>query len=528
MKKQILLSAMLGFAAFNMCAADLTVTSPSGDAAVEGSFPNIMASLNDGDVIKFNMESDEIEAFPAITLDTKSLTIDGLNQKTGNKIKFTGANQTLSMKGVCTIAIKNCVFTGKKDAQALFVQTGATLNIQDCEFLNNAHKSSGGVIGISQDVKCSIKNCLFDGNSANGGDGGCLRIYNNAQVSVDNSTFINNHSSGSGGVVYMYSTKDKAETNFSLTMTNCTLTNNYSGNRAGAIYVYSRDTTTPLTGVKLVNCTISGNYSTLNLGGGIFLCSNTGCKTGLTMINTIVSGNTGGLGFVENVYYVPTDLGFWKGDKDDTGNERERNYEWNLKNNIYSAVYSTPDDTQLHNVDQSALFDNSNIKVADFANGNIFSKLYKLDNTVFPDIEDDIVWSPVLTTEGMPVAALAENSIAIGKGIAAYEGVTVPATDQLGKARPAAPAIGAVEYDNSSAISSVEENASLTVFASDNAVRFEGADEAVVSVYTMGGQLVKEVKAVAGAPVALDGNNGVLVVKVKAAGETKTAKVVIR
>lgn len=527
MKKQVLLSVMLGFAAFNMYAADFTVTSPSGDAAVEGSFPNIMASeaLNAGDVIKFNLESDEIAEFDAIAIDGKSLTIEGLNQKTGNKVKFTGEKQALTMKNVCTININNCIFTGKKDAQVLFVQTGTILNLSNCEFIKNAHKSSGGAIGISQDVKCFIKNCLFDGNSATG-DGGCLRIYNNAQVTVDNSTFINNHCSGSGGVVYMYSTKDKAETSFSLTMTNCTFTNNYAGNRAGAIYVYSRDTTTPLTGVKLVNCTISGNYSTKNLGGGVFLCSNTDCTTGLTMINTIVSGNTGGL--VDGAYFVPTDLGFWKGDKDDSGNERVRNYEWNLKNNIYSATYSTADDTQLNNVDQSALFDNSSIKVADFGTSKIFASLYKLDNTVFPDIEGDIVWSPTLTTEGMPVAPLAEGSVAIGKGIATYEGVTIPATDQLGASRPAAPAIGAVEYDNTNAISSVGENANLTVFAAGNAVRFEGADEAILSIYTVSGQLVKEVKTIAGAPVSLEGNNGVLVIKVKAANKTKTAKIVIR
>jgi len=44
MKKQILLSAILSLATCNMFAADLTVTSASGDPSVEGSFPNIMAS----------------------------------------------------------------------------------------------------------------------------------------------------------------------------------------------------------------------------------------------------------------------------------------------------------------------------------------------------------------------------------------------------------------------------------------------------------------------------------------------------
>ena len=44
MKKQILLSAILSLATCNMFAADLTVTSASGDPSVEGSFP-MLSSL---------------------------------------------------------------------------------------------------------------------------------------------------------------------------------------------------------------------------------------------------------------------------------------------------------------------------------------------------------------------------------------------------------------------------------------------------------------------------------------------------
>lgn len=73
MKKQILLSAILSLATCNMFAADLTVTSASGDPSVEGSFPNIMASAQTDDVIKFNLATDDIEEFDAVTIDSKSL-----------------------------------------------------------------------------------------------------------------------------------------------------------------------------------------------------------------------------------------------------------------------------------------------------------------------------------------------------------------------------------------------------------------------------------------------------------------------
>ncbi|WP_455587596.1 right-handed parallel beta-helix repeat-containing protein [Bacteroides sp.] len=523
MKKQILLSAILSFATFNMFAADLTVTSPSGDPAVEGSFPYIMASAQTDDVIKFNLSADEIEEFDAITVDSKSLTIDGLNQTTGNKIKFTGAKQTLSMKGACTILIKNCIFTGKNKAQALFVQTGANLNILDCEFIKNSHSSSGGVIGISQDVICSIKNCLFDGNSAVGGDGGCIRIYNNAKVTIENSTFKNNSSSASGGVIYMYSTNTKNETAFALTITNSTFVNNYAGNRGGAIYIYSRDTTKPLDDVKIINSTITANYSTKNLGGGIFVCSNTNCSSKVVLVNTIIAGNTGGL--VDDAYFVPTDLGYWKGDKNAEG-EIARDYSWEIKNCIFGAAYSTSDDTQLNNVDQSALFDNSSIRVTNFASSNIFTSLYKLDNTVFPDIEGDEVWSPALTNDAMPTAPLSENSIAIAKGTATYAGVTIPTTDQLGTTRPATPAIGAVEYGSATGILNTSaQKSDIRIWNDGNVLYAEGIENAaLVFVYDLTGKRVYEGTIQNGASVTVNIEKGIYIAKVNDA----TAKLVIK
>ena len=522
MKKQILLSAIFSFATFSMFATDLTVTNASGDPTIEGSFPNIMASAQTDDVIKFNLATDEIEEFNAITIDTKSLTIDGRNQTTGNKIKFTGAKQALSMKGACTIVIKDCIFTGKNKAQALFLQTGANLNILNCEFIKNAHSSSGGVIGISQDVNCSIKNCLFDGNSATG-DGGCIRIYNNARVTIENSTFKNNNSSASGGVIYMYSTNGKNETAFALTVTNCTFVNNYAGNRAGAIYIYSRDTSKPLDGVKIINSTITANYSTKNLGGGIFVCSNTDCSSKLVIVNTIIAGNTGGL--VDGAYFVPTDLGYWKGDKKD-GVEIVRNYDWELKNCVFGATYSSSDDTQLNNVDQSALFDNSNIKVADFANSKIFTSLYKLDNTVFPDIEGDEVWSPTLTNDAMPVASLCENSIAIGKGTATYAGITIPTADQLGNVRPSTPSVGAVEYGSITGIfNTTAVKSDIKIWNEGNLLFAEGVEGTnPVSVYDLTGKQVYGGTIQNGNSITINVEKGVYIAKVNGT----TAKLVIR
>ena len=315
----------------------------------------------------------------------------------------------------------------------------------------------------------------------------------------------------------------KNESAFALTITNSTFVNNYAGNRAGAIYIYSRDVSKPLDGVKIINSTITANYSTKNLGGGIFVCSNTDCSSKLVLVNTIIAGNTGGL--VDGAYFVPTDLGFWKGDKKD-GVEIVRNYDWELKNCVYGATYATADDTQLNNVDHSALFDNSNIKVTDFATSKLFTSLYKLDNTVFPDIEGDEVWSPALSNDATPIASLCENSIAIAKGTASYAGVTIPTTDQLGTARPATPAIGAVEYGSATGLwNPAAQKSSIKIWNDGNQLFVDGFEGTVsVSVYDLTGKQVYEGTIQKDASTTLNIDKGIYVAKVN----NVTAKLVMK
>lgn len=259
------------------------------------------------------------------------------------------------------------------------------------------------------------------------------------------------------------------------------------------------------------------------MGGGIFVCSNTDCSSKLVIVNTIIAGNTGGL--VDGAYFVPTDLGYWKGDKKD-GVEIVRNYDWELKNCIFGATYSTSDDTQLNNVDQSALFDNSNIKVADFANSKIFTSLYKLDNTVFPDIEGDEVWSPTLTNDAMPVASLCENSIAIGKGTATYAGITIPTADQLGNVRPSTPSVGAVEYGSITGIfNTTAVKSDIKIWNEGNLLFAEGVEGTnPVSVYDLTGKQVYEGTIQNGNSIMINVEKGIYIAKVSGT----TAKLVIR
>mgnify|MGYP007070484038 FL=1 len=87
---------------------------------------------------------------------------------------------------------------------------------------------------------------------------------------------------------------------------------------------------------------------------------------------------------------------------------------------------------------------------------------------------------------------IAENSIASGAGIAVVDGVEIPTVDQLGNARPATPAVGAVEYSSLSGITGNVKDV-VRIWNSGNIVYATGLDKAATAkVYSMTGGLVYE------------------------------------
>lgn len=525
MKKQILLSAIFSFAAFSMFAADLTVTSASGDPTVEGSFPNILSSttLNDGDIINFDFDGEQIEEFKRITVK-KSITINGVNKKNNKKVIFTGVNQTLMIQS--TVEVNDCVFTGKRTS-SLYATTGGNLTINRCDFIDNDNysisngekkPSAGGAINVSNSAKCRIKNSLFKDNKS---AGGAIVITVGGDVIIENSSFIHNYASASGGAIYIYTTVNKPIP--SITATNCTFINNYAGERGGAIYGWARTETS--FGMKLINCTITSNYASKNIGGGVAIFCSDKMTAELTMANCIIAGNTGGS--LDDNFFSPNDLGCWKGprDKDANNNLYTRNYIFNTANCIYEVVESMDADDQA-GTSMDDVFGKNSIKVTNFTNSKIFTSLYKLDNTVFPDIEGDEVWSPTLTNNAMPTAPLCENSIAIAKGTATYAGVTIPTTDQLGLARPATPAIGAVEYGSATGIfNTATQESDIKIWNDGNQLFTEGIEGIrSISVYDLTGKQVYEGTIQDGTSATINVEKGIYIAKVSGA----TAKLVIR
>ncbi|MEG1587486.1 MAG: right-handed parallel beta-helix repeat-containing protein [Bacteroidales bacterium] len=522
MKKTLLLSFAY-LMANSLFAADFTVTNPAGDSSTEGSFLHALVNSASGDVINFDVEGGVISPFATVTIENKNLTINGLNKKDNKKIKFEKGDKVLDIKGG-VVSVNNCIFSDKTN-QAIFIQNSGTLNIDNCEFLNNKTTATGGCIGVSTLCTANITNSVFDGNK--GANGGCFRIYNQATLNMTGCTLLNNRASQSGGCIYVYTTAAK-DYQANINLENSTFIRNQAGDRGGVVYAYSRyaDNTKPLV-TTVVNCSFTGNYSTKNIGGAICIFSNSDCASKLVMVNSIMAGNAGGL--IDGAYFVPQDICIYDGNVDDSGNVYPRTYLWDLKNNILGVLEKTADDKQINNKKLN-VYDNSNIEVTDFAKANIYGEIYRLDNSFNEDMEDgDIMYAPTLAYAGsMPIAMISAGSIAKGAGIASYANVTVPKTDQLGKARPASPSIGAVEFGDVTGISSIKGGKDIKLW-SDGMYLHTTLTEGVVLLYTTTGQLVKQIPVGELNMVSLKPYAGsVLIAKVVSGHEVVSTPIVIR
>jgi hypothetical protein len=212
-----------------------------------------------------------------------------------NSLTITNGYSTNSGGGIYnggTLTLTNCTLSGNTASvvggYAGGIVNEGTLTLNNCTLLGNSEtgygvgRSVGDGGGIFNGGTLTMTNCTLTGNtqtgnSAFGGGGG---IYNDGTVTLNQCTLSGNSATGGGGGGGIYN--DGYGT---LTLNQCTL----SGNSAGDPYgggggIYNEDT------VTLNQCTLSGN-SAADSGGGIFNYRGT-----IALKNTIVAGNSGGLG----------------------------------------------------------------------------------------------------------------------------------------------------------------------------------------------------------------------------------------
>lgn len=151
-----------------------------------------------------------------IVTGASNAVIEGFYIQTSDATGYTGDINDQSGGGMLNISVtdlqvRNCVFYDNYAGQgAAMMNTGSTVTVENCWFLNNAAKApsvvpSGGAIqNVNSDV--TIVNGIFYQNWAGdvegGGNGGAIASYASSVTVINGSFYDNDCSGGSGESLY--------------------------------------------------------------------------------------------------------------------------------------------------------------------------------------------------------------------------------------------------------------------------------------------------------------------------------------
>jgi predicted outer membrane repeat protein len=290
-----------------------TVTSVSGDVRDAGSLPNVVATAQSGDTIRFDTQSAFAKPV-TITLShnldiTKQLTIAGPGQDrltlTGSDgIVFVekGGNVTLTdlTVGGCnggpppvenyrsTLTLRNCAVRDNtlQVPIAAIASLGdqAQLTVDHCTVAKNQHAYIGGTGGgIYNEGALTVRDSTITDNTSEVGGG----IYNaghtrlNVRPTIVNTTISGNHATLDGGGIY-----DKGDL---LVDDGCQVSDNTADRDGGGIYLAFRNSIAiipndPDNSLTVCDSTVSGNRAT-GQGGGVY------ADSGALIHHSTLSGN---------------------------------------------------------------------------------------------------------------------------------------------------------------------------------------------------------------------------------------------
>ncbi len=139
------------------------------------------------------------------------------------------------------LTIRNLTLTdgfSGEDGGAILVQTGAELVIENATFTRNRSEKGGGAIATApSNVRMSVSNSSFEGNSAASGGGGIL--VNGGTVDISGSTFKDNSAGRFGGGLEAFVGR--------VNVSNSTFVGNQGGEAGGILVSGARTTMTHLT-----------------------------------------------------------------------------------------------------------------------------------------------------------------------------------------------------------------------------------------------------------------------------------------
>ena len=229
---------------------------------------------------------------------SKSITIDGK----GYNINGSDKSAIFRITNNAHVILRNIVFTNGNatDGGAVYVESGATVQVEDCTFQYNSALNNGGAIFLadSPGSTSTVYNSIFANNSAK--NGGALYdkssviditlsnfSYNNATkyggslyiggiVHILKSTF-DHESASSGGAFELYNSTDYYSTIDNSTIENSTFKNCYSSGDGGAAYISSDN-------VTFRNVEFKDNIAGDD-GGAVYWNGNYGTLYNITAVN---------------------------------------------------------------------------------------------------------------------------------------------------------------------------------------------------------------------------------------------------
>ncbi len=245
-----------------------TVTEPTDDGTggTEGSLSwainqaNATTEVDDTIVFNLGSENDTVTISAQMPAITDSLTMNGVNQASGNDVTIQVATPGTSEYRVFEI----------NAADKTVAITGMTLRGGDVSRLPRG-ANMGGAISLAAGTL--TLNRVTVANSI-GGNGGA--IYVNNPLTLTDSTITGNRATNGGGIY-------ADNLSHVVTVSNSTLSGNSATNMGGGMFVSSGGA------VALVNSTVAGNSA--SEGGGIYR----GSSGTLTFTNCTVGGNSASL-----------------------------------------------------------------------------------------------------------------------------------------------------------------------------------------------------------------------------------------
>lgn len=485
MKKSTLILLAALFTA-NLFAEERVVTSLAGDAETEGSFRQVMNSLENGDIVTFNIpEGDEI-VLEGQTGCPKAVgnvyVIDGINKATGNKITFTSTGDSfIFFKGLDGATASQMDITFRNIIVKGFINggNGAAFAVGNSKTASEGATENYANLRL---INCEVSDCLINA-PADGKASGCV-IFNSRGVNViiDKCVFSNNEiiypeallgtKLAQGGAVI----GTTGNNNGSFFITNSTFSGNkINVGRGGAIFTGYAAT--------LINCTIVGNSG--EIGGGFYAHNN----QPMVLINSI---------FYKNVS-TGTDI---------AGEDVRRN---NGSFEIHNCLVGSANESEGAAAVGFTFEGNNNITV-------IPEVMKVFENDAAPELKDN-------GGNTLTVALHATQSMAAKAGTATVAGFDIPTVDQRGYTRAAKPCMGAFELGGIEPVGIQTAIADAKFNYSVEKGRLVIAESGECRIFNTLGAKITELTINGSAPINLE--SGIYIVRFMNEAGTSVAKVLI-